>query len=49
MAGSQATRNTHGPGEREFAGMFDCPEGDVFGGRAVKLGMELLAAGQGRG
>ena len=49
LAGSQAARDTHGPGEREFAVMFDCPEGDVLGGEAVKLGMELLAGGPSRG
>ena len=38
LAGNQAARDTHGPGEREFAGMFDCPEGRCLWGRASQAG-----------
>ena len=48
LAGDQAARDTRGPARREFAGMFDCPDGEACGGGVVKLGMELLAAGPGR-
>ena len=45
-------RDTRGPGGREFVGMFargmfDCLDGEACGGGAVRLGMELLAAGPG--
>ena len=40
LLGDQAARDTRGLDRREFAGMFDCLEGEACGGGVVKLGME---------
>ena len=49
MARGYAAGNSLGPGWRESAGIFGCPVGGSVADGAVRLGVEWLAAGPGRG